>query len=86
MKGTAAVGLAVTFLVIATAQALNSPGAPADHFLTHRTKTTKGTTKFVVRKNVRLTVITVGGLAARAEAADRNVIKGAFEALFQRPF
>src|SRR5687767_12030332 len=46
--------LATTFLAMVTAQAINPPGAPADHFLSYKTKTTKGTAKFASLKGVGL--------------------------------
>ena len=46
--------LATPLLALVAAEAINPPGAPPDHFLAYKTKTTKGTTKFAVVRGVRL--------------------------------
>lgn len=53
----ALVGVAVvatTLGALVAAQAVNPPGAPADHFLAYKAKPTKGAAKFVPVKGVEL--------------------------------
>lgn len=86
VSGVFLVSIPLLAFTLLTAQAVNPPGAPADHFLSYKTKTTKGTTKFAPIRNVHLAdafedlsfdAVATGDLLAPVAAGGDTVVDAA---------
>ncbi|MEO6027374.1 MAG: hypothetical protein ABIR79_10960 [Candidatus Binatia bacterium] len=67
---------AAAALLVAAAAATNPPGAPADHFLSYKTKATKGAPAFAPIVNVRLTDRFEDAVSFDAIVSDRHRVNG----------